>query len=145
MQTIKAIGVAMLLIVILFGCGDGGGGDAPAQPSAVNATGTWRGPYNSNRFGALTVTLNMLQNGAALTGTYSSSNGASGKISGYVTGIMAIYDISITTQDCIGGFDGFGIVNTQTTPYTMSFDYIGSEVCGSTVNNENGTGNLVKQ
>ena len=68
-----------------------------------------------------------------------------GTISGYVTGIMAIYDISITTQGCIGGFDEFGIVNTQANPNTMSFQYRGSEVCGSTVHDESGDGNLVKQ
>jgi hypothetical protein len=58
---------------------------------------------------------------------------------------MAIYDICVTTQGCIGGFDGFGIVNTQVNPNTMSFQYSGSEICGSTGHDESGTGNLVKQ
>lgn len=136
----KRLFYAFLLLATLAACG---GGDSATPPSAsVNATGTWHGSYNSTVFGAQTMTLNIQQNGSALTGTYSSSTGATGTISGSVSGNTASVTITVTTPGCGGHFDGTGIIDTQTNPDTMSFQYNGSSTCGG---NESGTGNLTKQ
>lgn len=139
----KRLFYAFLLLSTLAACGGGGGGDsATSPPASVNATGTWHGSYNSTVFGAQIMTLNIQQNGAALTGTYSSSTGATGSISGSVSGNTANVTITVTTPGCGGNFDGTGIIDTQTNPETMSFQYNGSSTCGG---NESGTGNLIKQ
>ena len=139
----KRLFYALLLLTTLVSCGGGGGGDStPPPPVSVNATGTWHGSYNSTVSGAQTMTLNIQQNGDALTGTYSSSTGATGSISGSVSGSTASGIITVTTPGCAGNFDGTGIIDTQTNPNTMSFQYNGSSTCGG---NESGTGILTKQ
>ena len=135
----KRLFYAILLLMTLVSCGGGGGG---ASPASVSATGTWRGSYNSTVFGAQTMTLDIQQNGAVVSGTYSSSTGATGSISGSVSGNTASVTILVTTPGCGGNFNGTGIIDTQTNPDTMSFQYNGSSTCGG---NESGTGNLTKQ
>ena len=126
-------------------CGgnESGSGNLTKQaPPPIDATGTWYGPYNSTVSGAQTMTLNMQQNIAALTGTYSSSTGATGAVSGSVSGNIASFTITLTTPACGGNFDATGIIDTRTDPGTMSYQYSGSSVCGGS---ESGTGNLTKQ
>ncbi len=136
----------ILMCVIFISCGSsgggGGGGDDSTPPPSVDSTGTWSGPYNSSIFGAESLTLNLQQNGSTVTGTYSSTTGALGTIAGTVSDNTANITITITTQGCSGSFDGTGIIDTQTDPDTMSFQYNGSSTCGG---QESGTGNLTKQ
>ncbi len=116
---------------------------ATPTPTTVNATGTWSGPYNSSAFGAQSVTLILQQNGTSLTGTYSSTTGALGSISGTVSGNTANVTITITTQGCSGSVDGTGIIDVpQAGSATMNFQYSGSSTCGG---QENGTGNLTRK
>lgn len=130
---------------LLFELKKRSGGDTPTEPFSVNATGTWRGSYNSSVYGSQTMTLNIQQSGAALTGTFSSSTGSLGQISGSVSGNTATVIITITTPGCSGSFDVTGIINTQPNSDTMSFHYNGSGACGSPAIQESGTGNLTKQ
>ncbi len=143
MNKSKCLKVFLLVFSLgfIFSCG-GGGYSAHSPSPSVNATGTWHGSYNSTVFGTQTMTLNIQQNGAALTGTYSSSTGATGTISGTVSDNTASFTITVTTSGCSGNFDGTGIIDTQANPNTMSFQYNGSSTCGG---NESGTGNLTKQ
>jgi hypothetical protein len=134
-----AIGI---LLVTITGCGGGGSDPAPAVQLAptINATGTWSGPYNSSVFGNKTLSLNLIQNNATLTGTFANSSGGLGNISGTVSGNTANFTISITTPGCSGSFAGVGTV----TGNAMTFTYNGStnQACGGP---ENGVGNLAKQ
>ena len=137
----KKLVCALFLLTLLISCGDGGGGDS-STPASVNATGTWFGSYNSTVFGAQTMALVLLRDGDGLTGTYYSSTGATGSISGSVSGNTASLKITLTTPGCGGNFDATGIIDIQPEPNTMSFQYNGSSTCGG---NESGTGNLTKQ
>ena len=141
--------VTMVLLVAvaigMAGCGGGGDSGTPAAPPSVNVTGTWSGPYNSSVAGSRTMTVNLQQSGASLTGTYSSSAGGLGSISGSVSGNTASLTITVTTPGCSGSFNGTGIVDVpQTGSPTMSFSYNGATnaACGG---QESGTGNLTKQ
>jgi len=140
----KRLFYALLLLTTLAACGGGGGGDsAPPPPPSVNATGTWFGSYNSSVFGAQNMTVNIQQNGAVLTGTYSLSTGGLGSVSGTVSGDTASFTIPVTTPGCSGSFSGTLIIATpQSGPATMSFSYSGSSTCDG---QESGTGNLTKQ
>jgi hypothetical protein len=126
-------------------CGgnESGTGNLTKQaPVPIDATGTWNGPYNSTVSGAQTMTLNIQQNIAVITGTYSSSTGATGSILGSVSDNTASFTIILNTQDCSGSFVGTGIIDARSNPNTMSYQYSGSSTCGG---NESGTGNLTKQ
>lgn len=139
------LGLLIAGIIGLAGCGGGGGSGTPAAPPSVDATGTWSGPYNSSVFGARTMTVNLQQSGASLTGTYSSTTGGLGSISGSVSGNTASLTITVTTPGCSGSFNGTGIVTVpQVGAPTMSFSYNGASnaACGG---QESGTGNLTKQ
>ena len=137
----KKLVCVLFLLTLLISCGDGGGGDS-STPASVNATGTWFGSYNSTVFGAQTMALVLLRDGDGLTGTYYSSTGATGSISGSVSGNIASLKITLTTPGCGGSFDATGIIDIQPDPNTMSFQYSGSSACGGI---ESGTGNLTKQ
>lgn len=132
----------MMGLIIAFalgfaGCGDGGN-DAP--PPFANVTGTWIGPYTSSNFGSQTATLNLVQTGAAITGTFSSSTGSLGNVVGPISGNTAFLTIIVTTPGCTGAFSGTGKVDGN----TMFFSYNGAASinCGGA---ENGSGNLTKQ
>jgi len=135
----------LIFLILIFplasfiSCGGGGGGGSSSGGSGSDVSGTWSGSYNSSRFGAQTMTLNLQQNGGSVTGTYSSSTGALGTVSGSVSGNTATVTITVTTPGCSGTFSGTSILNSST---TMSVSYTGSSTCGG---QESGTGNLTKQ
>ncbi|MDA8086744.1 MAG: hypothetical protein M0Z75_08600 [Nitrospiraceae bacterium] len=131
------------LLLFLTACGGGGGNSNNAPASAlVNATGTWSGQYTSTVYGAQTVTLNLMQQGNSITGTYAASTGADGQITGTVSGDTTYVNLSVTAGNCSETGAGTGIIDDQVTPNTMSFSYKGSSNCGGT---ESGTGNLIRQ
>ena len=139
MKKQKLFLLSLAVCLILSACGGGGGGDSSSSTATpVNATGAWSGPYNSSVFGAQTVTLNIMQTGSTVSGTYSSSTGGLGSISGSMDGDTAKVIIAVTTPGCSGSFNTTCIV----TGNQMSFGYSGSSTCGG---NESGTGNLTKQ
>jgi hypothetical protein len=143
----RIIGLLAMTMVVAFmtlGCGDGGGDSSPPPaPPAVDVTGTWSGPYNSSVFGSRSMTMNLQQIGGSVTGTYSSSTGALGTVSGSVSDNTMSGTITVTTPGCSGSFNGTGIVNIPPiSRQQMSFSYNGSSTCGGA---ESGTGFLAKQ
>lgn len=141
---------AILVIVtgVLFGCGGGGGdgtsGQTSAAPPTVNVTGTWRGSVTSSLTGTSTVTYDLFQNGANVTGNYSTTAGALGSVTGTISGNTGTFTVTPSQAGCTGSISVTGNV---TVPVgggqpTMSFSYNGSTSCGGT---ENGTGNVTKQ
>jgi len=138
--------LAAVGVFAIVGCG-GGGGDSssPPAPPLVDVTGRWAGPYNSSVFGSQTATLVAQQVGASCTGTYSSSTGALGSVSGSVSGDTLSFTITVTTPGCSGSFTGTGIVDDPPVGnLTMSFSYSGASnaACGGP---ESGTGILTLQ
>lgn len=127
-------------LALLAACGGGGGGSSAPnnQPPAVNVTGTWRGPVVSSVTGTSTATLTLTQNGAALTGTYATSGGVGGNLTGTVSGYAANVTITPTLAGCTGSLGGTGTVSGT----TMTFAYSGATSCGGP---ESGSGTLTKQ
>lgn len=128
------------LFLGMAACG-GGGSSASAptnQPPAVDVTGTWRGNVNSSVTGTVTATLSLTQNGASVTGNYSTPAGQLGTIVGAVSGYNLSGTITPTQQGCTGSLSATGMVSGN----SMSFSYNGSTSCGGP---ETGTGNLTKQ
>jgi hypothetical protein len=140
----KRLLCALFLVTTLAACGGGGGDSASSPaPALVDATGTWDGPYTSSIYAVQTMTLSILQNGSGvLSGAFSSTTGAYGSVSGFVSGNTVTVTITITTKGCEGQVNGTGTINTQANPDTMSFQYSGSTKCGG---NESGNGNLTKR
>lgn len=139
--------IFVLLAIGVFavvGCGGGGGSSSsPPAPPLVDATGRWIGPYNSSVFGSQTATLIAQQVGASCTGTFASSTGALGSVSGSVSGDTLSFTITVTTPGCSGSFTGTGIVDIpQGGNLKQSFSYSGSSTCGGP---ESGTGILTLQ
>jgi len=102
---------AMLIFGMLTGCG-GGGSSTPAAPPSVDTTGTWSGSVTETFFGTSTQSLNVVQSGANVTGTYSSVNGT-GSATGTVSGNTLNFTISPT--GCTGTLTGSGNVTTSAT------------------------------
>lgn len=147
----KILGLLIASCLLLAACGGGGdGGTTPSTtttttPPAVNVTGTWRGSYNSSVFGTQTMTMNLIQTGATVTGTSSSTTGGLGSINGTVSGNTATFTETVTTPGCSGSFNGTAIADFPATGSpTLAFSYNGaaSANCGGA---ESGTGNLTKQ
>lgn len=145
----KKFGAATAFCLLLAACGGGGdGGTTPSTtttttPPAVNVTGTWRGSYNSSVFGAQTMTMNLIQTGATVAGTSSSTTGGLGSINGTVSGNTATFTETVTTPGCSGSFNGTATADFPATGSpTLAFSYNGNSNCGGA---ESGTGNLIKQ
>jgi hypothetical protein len=138
-------GGLILLAFGIVGCGGGGGGSStPATPPSVDITGTWRGSVTETAFGTSTQSLNAVQTGASVTGTYSSINGT-GSTTGSVSGNTLSFTISPT--GCTGTLSGTGTVTTSATTgqQNMAISFSGTYVCSGTTINDSGTGNLIKQ
>jgi len=145
MKTLKWFLLSVSFVIILVSCSGGGGGDGAAPPAAptVDATGTWRGPFNSTLSGSQTMTVNAQQVGATVTATFSSTTGSLGNVAGTVSGDMINFTITVTMPGCSGSFSGDAVIDdTQPGSATMSIQYDGSSTCGG---QESGTGNLTKQ
>jgi hypothetical protein len=83
------------------------------------------------------LTLNLTQTSGAITGTYSSPNGAGGTVSGSVSGNTCSFTLNQTTTDCTGNFNGTGTVSAN----TLTFTFSGSDCLGT---HTNGRGSLTK-
>ena len=130
-------------VFTIAGCGGGGGSSPPPAPPSVDVTGRWVGPYNSSVFGNQSATLTLQQTGANVTGTYASSTGGLGSVSGTVSSDIVNFTITVTTPGCSGSFTGTGNVDIPPVGnLTQSFSYSGSSTCGGT---ESGTGILTLQ
>ncbi len=59
----------LLVVLLLFvvGCGGGGNGDIPIEPA--NIQGPWRGEFESNRGGTALIEVNLTQTDGQLSGT----------------------------------------------------------------------------
>jgi hypothetical protein len=121
--------LAVIAMFVLIGCGGGGGdssGPAPV-PATVVVTGTWDVSITS--FGGTqvspgfhwTAVITAVQSGSSASGTWVTSVGGGGQVSGSVSGD----DLDMTlaeTSPCVGSYHGVGMVNGN----QMSGTYTGS-------------------
>lgn len=103
-----------------------------AKATGVEAdfTGTWAGTYSSSLVPPTSITFTMSQSGKNMTGSFVSTNGGVGTISGTVSGRFAAFRITQTTQGCPGTYDGHAVV-MEGPPSYMFFAYTGSDCLGS--------------
>jgi hypothetical protein len=100
-----------------------------ASAPAANLTGTWTGTYASSLVPQTSIVITLNQTGANLTGTYDSPNGATGSVSGVVSGKVGTFRLTQTTAQCPGSFDGHAVLND--TPEFLVFAYGGSDCLGT--------------
>jgi len=107
---------------------------------ATNATltGTWTGTYASEIMSPHQFTCILAQSGTNITGTFNSSNGARGNISGTVSENIAKFTLTETTPTCTGTFSTIVTVNG----YTAAITFTGSNCLGI---HTNGYGSVTKQ
>ena len=135
MSRIAQLVVGLLFICFAIGCGGGGGdGGVGALPPTVDVTGTWDAMMTATGGTSVPVgsqwivVLTVIQSGSTVSGTFSSSNGGSGQVSGSVSGD----DFSFTANQgppCVGTFNGFGMVNA--TGNQVNGTYSGAECNGT--------------
>jgi hypothetical protein len=126
------------LIVLLLSCGKKSNPTTSLPPSiSIDVTGVWVGFYLTSLVTSTPVTLNLTQSSATVTGTYSSSNGAEGTVSGTVNGnSIDNFTLIQTTPECLGSFSGSATVSGD----TMNFFFSGSDCWGT---HRNGLGRVV--
>lgn len=147
----ERLACTMFLVATLVACGDGGGGGDigdielfPHPGPPIYVAGTWSGPYTSTVFGPQTMTLDLHQMAGIreVTGTYSSSTGATGTVHGLASEDSFGFGFTLTTPGCTGSFQGTGDVDTGADPDRMSIQLSGSSTCGG---DESITAILTKQ
>ena len=126
----------LFLLIALHGCG-GGGGNGGGEPPPANTAfnGTFIGGVTTTQGGegtvdTLTVTLMV---GSPVSGTFSSTSGASGIIAGEATGNAATFTGSFNFDgDCPGTItDGSATLTELPGNNTISFEISGSDCNGS--------------
>ena len=74
-----------VISMIIAGCGSGGGKSSSsggATSGGGSVSGIWVGAYSSDLFGAKTATMILSQTSQSVTGTYDSTSGESGAVTG---------------------------------------------------------------
>ena len=105
------------------------------SPPTVDVTGTWNGIYSSSLVSSAQLTLILTQNGSTVSGTYTSSVGGVGTVSGNVeSNTINNFVLTLTNPTCKGSFSGTAVVKGD----TINFDFTGSD-CWGTHTNGHGT------
>ncbi len=122
---------ATLLLAILLSFACGKSTDILTGPPQT-VTGTWIASVTANPAGGsfaagqFTATFTLSQSGAAVSGTFTTSEGASGTVSGSVS--LHTFTFTMTqTVPCDGSFTGEGTIIDAWTQ--MSGGYSGSDSC----------------
>ncbi len=126
--------IALAAAALAAGCG------VDAAPPAVDVTGTWSGPIESNAgppgyepvFGTYRMTLALAQTGSSVTGTLASDGAFSGSVAGGVSGNTLTLGIGVAPCGPPGGSSGT-VTLTGTvlagSPGTMNVSDVGTP-CG---------------
>jgi hypothetical protein len=126
--------IALAAAALAAGCG------VDAAPPAVDVTGTWSGPVESNAgppgyepvFGTYRMTLVLTQTGSSVTGTLASDAAFSGSVAGGVSGNTLTLRVGVAPCGPPGGSSGT-VTLTGTVaagpPDRMSVSYLGTP-CG---------------
>ncbi len=117
--------------------GCGGGGNRVEPTPTVDVTGTWSGTYSTSLVPSGSITLNLTQSDADVTGTYITTEGNAGTVNGTVSGNTLNFTFTQTTPSCTGTFSGTATINGN----TATFTFTGSDCLGS---HTNGQGDATK-
>jgi hypothetical protein len=139
----------LVVALVLASSGCGSGNWSGADPPAVDVTGTWVGPITSTtgppsydpNFGTYQMTLDLVQSGANVTGTFHADISLSGTVSGWVAGwrTQLAFKFAPCSAFSPGPVNFTGTVSSPGT--TMAVQYEGTP-CGSV---DFGTGTLTRQ
>lgn len=103
-------------------------------------SGKWKGSCSSTLTGLIAAILTIDQNESIITGTYATSTGASGIVSGSINGDELSFSITPLNPRCSGIFNGKGfLVKTNDNISILKYSYQGSSSCGGA---ESGAGTL---
>jgi hypothetical protein len=98
----------------------------PTPANSLSVAGTWNGSNNSSSGGMETVVFILEQSGVSFNGTWTTSRGTVGKVSGTLSGNTANFTINLNSAENIGSFVASGIVDDlQSSQPTMTFSYEG--------------------
>jgi hypothetical protein len=101
------------------------------SPPTVDVTGTWNGIYSSSLVSSAQLTLILTQSGSTVSGTYTSSVGGVGTVSGNVEGsTINNFVLTLTNPNCKGSFNGTAVVSAD----TINFDFTGNDCQGTHTN-----------
>lgn len=101
-----------------------------ATTPLVNLSGTWNASFISSAQPiAVNGTMTITQTGSTITGTYTTTTGGSGTVSGTVLGRMFLFSMNQTTQGCTGTFSGHGAVVPS--PEFIVYNYTGQDCLGT--------------
>ena len=130
MKRLLLWGAFAAVLATSFGCGD----SDSVTGASPNAHGTWAammtttGGTQAPPGTQFTVTFDFVQGGADVVGTYSTQGGATGILTGTISGQTLTFDAS-QSPPCDGNYDGVGTMNTEST--SMSGTYSGSDCFGT--------------
>jgi hypothetical protein len=131
MKRILLWGAFAAALMTSLGCGSGSDSVTGASP---NANGTWTatmtttGGTQAPSGTQFTVTLHLTQAGADIFGTYSAQGGATGILTGTISGQTVTLNAS-QSPPCDGTYDVVGTMNSGST--SMSGTYSGSDCFGT--------------
>lgn len=130
-----ACALSVVVTAAMAGCGGGGGGDGSGgtlPPTGFDMSGRWLGEYTHPIEGVRTLELNVTQSGANFAGTWLSSSGAFGPISGSVSGSSVTFTATYQVSICNGFFLGEGTLSSPGGLDRLDFTFRGSD-CGDPV------------
>lgn len=100
-----------------------------ASGPEIDVTGIWEGTFESSLLAQTPITFTLSQSGGTVSGSYFSSAGGSGTVSGTVSGKLVAFTLTQTTQNCRGSFQGHAVVVDQ--PEFIFFALGGSDCLGT--------------
>jgi hypothetical protein len=128
-------GVGLVAVLVgLAACGGGGGGVVNLPPTGFDMSGTWVGEYTHPIEGVRTLQLTVTQSGTNFSGTWLSSSGGFGPVTGSVAGSAVTFTATYQIAICTGYFLGTGTLTAPGGVDRLDFTFQGSD-CGSPVNN----------
>ena len=142
----KAIGwlfFSLLAMVVVVGCGGSGKNTSTSASGGGSTTsssveGIWVGPYYSARLGSQTATITLTQSGGNVTGTFVSTSGDTGNITGSMSGNTLTMQIANSTAGCTGVLTSTATFHFSATANFTDFSYGGTTCTGY----DNGSGTL---
>lgn len=105
MKTERRKIIWMVLLAVMSVC-------SPAWAAAVDLTGTWEGGYHTMTAGYHSATANLVQTGSAVSGTYTSTSGLEGNLTGTLTEEALEFTIA-HTGNCEGFFYGTAVLKGE--------------------------------
>ncbi len=103
-----------------------------ASAAAKDVTGVWTGTYSTSLVATATMTLTLVQTGSSVTGSYTSTNGGEGSVSGTIVGKVGTFHMVQTTSGCPGSFTGHAAMALENAGLqVLSLGWTGTDCLGT--------------